>query len=57
MQAKLCTPDIGQVLYLELCTEWLRHLHTKDIGAEGFEELQNMMLEQNKEVKMVRSIS
>ena len=45
-------------IVLALCFEhyfiWLRDLETKKIGAEVFEELWNVVLEENGEDKMVR---
>ena len=46
--------EIGQMLCLENCILWLRDLETKNIGAEVFGELQNVVLEDNGENKMVR---
>ena len=43
-----------KVLCLEHCFIWLRDLDTKNIGAEVFGELQNVVLEDNAEDKMVR---
>jgi hypothetical protein len=42
------------MLCLEPCFVWLRDLDTKKIGAEVFGELWNVMLEVNREDKMVR---
>jgi hypothetical protein len=42
---------------LEHCSIWLRDLDTKEIGAEVFRELQNLVSEENGEDKMVREIN
>jgi hypothetical protein len=39
---------------LEHCFIWLRDLDTKEIGEEVFGELQNVVLEEDGEDKMVR---
>ena len=36
------------------CYLWLRDLDTKKIGEEAFENLQNVVLEEHRENKMVR---
>ena len=54
-QAKHWTEEeIGQVLCLEHCFIWLRDLDTKKIGVELFGKLQNVVLEENGEDKMVK---
>jgi hypothetical protein len=42
------------MLYLYHCIIWLRDLGTKKIGAEVFEKLLNVLLEENGEDKMIR---
>ena len=54
-QAKHWTQEeIGQVLCLEHCFILLRDLDIKKIGTEVFGELQNVVLGENGEDKMVR---
>ena len=54
LASKLNIEEIGEVLCLEHCLIWLRDLDTKKIGTEVFGELQNVVLEENGEDKMVR---
>ena len=44
------------MLRLELSSIWLRDLDTKKIEAEVFGELQNMVVKENGESKMIREI-
>ena len=41
------------MLRLEHCTVWLRDLDTKKIGGEDFGELENVVMDENGENKMV----
>ena len=39
------------------CFIWLRDLDTKKIGAELFRELQNLVLEENEEIKWPEKVT
>jgi hypothetical protein len=48
----LNSKEIGEVLYLEHCFIWLRDQDTNKIGAEVFQELSNVVLQEIGEDKI-----
>ena len=46
--------QVRQILYLEHFIVWLRYTDTKKIGGKEFGEPQTLLLEENREGKVVR---